>query len=93
MFLHSDRCRGVPVYSGLQYPKFRVISLGFRPGREVLEFVWLLVPYTLALSSKRSRPVVRPAVRSTAALFCRPVASQAPTAGWLSVLALLSSSN
>ena len=47
------------------------------PSHEVLALVRPVVSYTLVLSSKRSRPVVSPTVRSTAALFCRPVASQA----------------
>ena len=55
-------------------PQIQVRLSGFCPGHEVLELVRPVVPYTLALSSKRSRPVVPPA-------SCRPVASQAPTVG------------
>ena len=69
MFLHSGRYRGVPVYSGLQYPKSRFTSPGFCPGHEVLELVRPVVPSTLALFSKRSRLVVSPAVRSTVVIF------------------------
>ena len=70
MFLFSGRCRGVPVHSGLQYPKSRLTSPFFCPGHEVLVLVRPVVPYTLALSSKRSRSVVSSAP-------CWPVASQA----------------
>ena len=52
------------------YPNSRLTSPGSCSGHEVLELVRPMVPYTLALSSKRSRPVVSPA-------SCRSVASQA----------------
>ena len=50
-------------------PQFLVHISGFCPGHEILALVRPVVPYTLALFSKRSRSVVSPAVRSTAALF------------------------
>ena len=65
----SGRCRGVSVHSRLQYPKSGLMSPGFYSGHEVLALVRPGVPYTQALSSKRSRQVVSPAVRSTAVLF------------------------
>ena len=74
-------------------PQIQVHFSGFCPGHEILVLVRPVVPYTQALSSKRSRPVVSPAVRFTSSLFCRRVASQAFTAGWLFVLALLSYAN
>ena len=57
---------GVLVHSRLQYPKSRLTSPGFCSGRAVLAFVRSVVPYILALSSKRSRPMMSPAP-------CRPV--------------------
>ena len=86
MFLHSGRCRGVFVHSRLQYPKSRLTFSGFCTGPDVLALMGPVVPYTLVLSSKRSRPVVSPAMRFTAALFCQPVASQAPPLDYISVI-------
>ena len=48
-------------YRSVLYPNSRLISLGSCSGYEVLEPVRSVVSYTLALSSKCSRPVVSPA--------------------------------
>ena len=50
-------------------PKFRLTSPGFGSGGAVLALVRPVVSYTLELSSQRSRPMMCPAVRSTAVLF------------------------
>ena len=80
-----------PLRATVLYPNSRLTSPGSCPGHEVLELVQPVVPYALALSSKRSQPVVSLAVRSTAVLFCLQVAAQALTAGWLFVLRKLRS--
>ena len=59
-------------------PQIQVDLSGFCPGHDVLEIVRPVISHTLALCSKRSRPVASPA-------SCQWVASQAPTAGWLFV--------
>ena len=81
------RCRGVSVLSRLQYPKYRFTRSTFCPGHEVLALVRPTVPYKLALSLKRSQPVVSPA--------SLPIGgqTQAPRAGWPFVSPLLFSSN
>ena len=64
------------------YPNSRLTSPGSCSGYEVLELVRPVVPYTLALSSKRSRPVVSPTT-------CRSVASQASSCKVVLRLSLL----
>ena len=69
----------------MMFPALREVPWGSRPGYlqtpgfllwyTALVLVWPVVPYILALSSKRSLPVVSPAVRSTVELFRRPVGS------------------
>ena len=67
-------------------PQFLVHISGFCPGHEILALVRPVVPYTLSLSSKRSRSVVSPA---ECALQQRSLPTdghaRAPIAGWLFV--------
>ena len=56
------------LFFGLLYPNSRLTSPDSYLGHEVLELVRPVIPYKLALCSKRSRPVVSPAP-------CRSVAT------------------
>ena len=66
MFLLYGGYHGVPVHSRLQHPKSRFTSSCFCSGGAVVALMRPVIPYTLALSSQRSWPVMSPAVRSTA---------------------------